>query len=88
MPDVLYIPIISLDLRYLTNRQIQGNSPTLHSKKLTSFLGQLLGEEAQSNIIWFILKYPLGTLTQLNFSFKCFFFKKFCSLIIKRLFRY
>ena len=28
---------------------MQGNSPTLHSKKLTSFLGQLLGEEAQSN---------------------------------------
>lgn len=49
MPDVLYIPIISLDLRYLTNRQIQGNSPTLHSKKLTSFLGQLLRKEAQSD---------------------------------------
>ena len=49
MPHVLYIPITSLDLRYLTNRKMQGNSPTLHSKKLTSFLGQLLGEEAQSN---------------------------------------
>lgn len=49
MPDILYILIISLDLRYLTNRKIQVNSPTLYSKKLTSFLGQLLGEEAQSN---------------------------------------
>lgn len=28
------MPIINLDLRYLINRNIKGNSPTLHSKKL------------------------------------------------------
>lgn len=68
MLDVLYIPIISLDLRYLTNRQIQGNSPTLHYKKLTSFLGQLLGKEAQSNnMVYFKISIRYIDTTELFF---------------------
>lgn len=40
--------IIHLDLKYLINRQIHGNIPTLHSRKLNfSFLGLLLGKRDQ-----------------------------------------